>query len=446
MPKEARRWGNATLLVFLALGAACLCGVLPAEADPRFGDSTWIAPAAMFDSLYTTNGPRVAPRDHERAWETALRTPFRVVFYPVRLVGIGLEAAASYAGPRFAPRAKPQVKSGLTVAPFVRVGAVNDVSLGAAATWVDSPIANSKLTLMGSWSTFNGRNARFSELFGDQRPVGLRLDANYDYKPNRRYYGIGNNTTEASLSYFLLTTTTAQAAVLFGVSPQRQVRLVGGYSSMSPGSGHHGSPLLEDVFDLSGVPYATQTTQELWYGLTSDFSRLDNSRAPSHGFDGRLDLRRAVGMRTSDPDYYEWRAELRAYVPLFARRRVIALRSVYSGVAPVSGTTTIMPFYRLPESRGLTHFAGYSTDRYRDQQLMLARAEYRWPLIHALDVLALYELGEVAPNAGSFTLRDAHISYGGGLRAGISDETAFRFELAGSHEGVHAYFGVGTEF
>jgi hypothetical protein len=401
----------------------------------------------MFDSLYTANGPRVAPRDHERAWETALRTPFRVVFYPVRLVGIGLEAAASYAGPRyFSPKAKPLPQSGVAVAPFVRIGAVNDVSLGAAATWVDFPIAASKLTIMGSWSTFDGRNARFSEVFGDQRPVGFRLGADYDYKPDRRYYGIGNNTSKADLSYFLLSTTNAEAAVLFGVSPRRQLRLVGGYSSMSPGSGYHGSPLLQNVFEISSVPYATQSTQELWYGLTSDFSRLDNTREPSHGIDGRLDLRRAVGIRSSDPDYYQWRAEVRAYVPVFARRRVIALRSVYSGVAPVSGTTTIMPFYRLPESRGSSHFAGYSSDRYRDQQLMLARIEYRWPLIHALDVLALYELGEVAPSAGSFTLRAAHISFGGGLRAGIGDETAFRFELANSDEGVHAYFGVGTEF
>ncbi len=400
----------------------------------------------MFDSLYTPNGPRVAPRDHERTWETVLRTPFRVVFYPVRLVGIGLEAAASYAGPRFTPKPTSQPKAGPTVAPFVRIGAVNDLSLGAAATWVDSPIANSKLTLMGSWSTFNGRNAQFSEVFGDERPVGFRLGASYDNKPNRRYYGIGNDTPEANLSYFLLETTTAEAALLFGASARRQVRLVGGYSSMSPGSGHHGSPLLEDVFQLSGVPYATQTTQELWYGLTSDFSRLDNTRDPSHGFDGRLDLRRAVGMRTSDPDYYQWRAEVRAYAPLFARRRVIALRTVYSGVAPVNGTATTMPFYRLPESRGSTHFAGYSSDRYRDQQLMLARVEYRWPLVHVVDAVALYELGEVAPSAGAFTLRAAHASFGGGLRAGISDETTFRFELASSDEGLHAYFGVGTEF
>ena len=156
----------------------------------------------MFDSLYTANGPRVAPRDHERAWETVLRTPFRIVFYPVRLVGIGLEAAASYAGPRyFSPKAKPPPKAGPTVAPLVGIGAVNDVSLGVAATWIDSPVASSNLTLAGSWSTFDGRNVRFSGCSATSDRC-FRLGADYDYKPNRVYYGIGNNTQAANRSLF----------------------------------------------------------------------------------------------------------------------------------------------------------------------------------------------------------------------------------------------------
>ena len=401
----------------------------------------------MFDTIYTANGPRVAPRDHERAWETVLRTPFRVVFYPMRLVGMGLEAAASYVGPRYIePKPKSQSKAGPSVAPLVEVGSANDISLGAVATWVGFPVDDGKLRLAGSWSTFDGLKVRFSQLFGDQQSVGLHLDLDYDYKPNRRYYGVGNNTSETNLSYFLLSTTSAEAAVLFGASPRRQVRLVGGYSSMSPGSGYHGSPLLQEVFPPPSVPYATQATHELSYGFTSDFSSLDSRRAPTHGLDGRFDLRRAVGMRSSDPNYYQWRAELRTYVPLFAKHRVIALRGLYRGVRPIDGTSTAMPFYRLSESRGSSHFAGYSSERYRDQQLVLARVEYRWPLLRAMDVLGLYELGEVAPNAGSFTLRAAHLSFGGGLRAGISDDAALRFELASSDEGLHAYFGVGSDF
>ena len=53
LEKGQRRWVNATRRAFLpllALGTSFLCGVGRADADSRFGDSTWVAPAAMFDS------------------------------------------------------------------------------------------------------------------------------------------------------------------------------------------------------------------------------------------------------------------------------------------------------------------------------------------------------------------------------------------------------------
>jgi Omp85 superfamily domain len=427
---------------------ALLAGVASgAHADARFGDSTWAAPNALLDSGSTTDGPRVAPPDHERGWETALRAPFRVVFYPLRLFANGLEAGVGYIGPRYlVPKPKPLPNSGPTLAPVVSLGAVNDLTLGADLSWVDFPTADAKLRLAASWSTFDGRNVRFSETFGDQRPVGFRLSADYDHKPNRRYYGIGNTTPETNLSYFRLASTNVNAALLFGATLRRQVRLVGGYSNMSPGSGYHATPLLDDVFAPASAPYAHQATQELWYGLASDFSALDDGRSPSLGVAGNVDLRRAVGLRSSDPDYYLWNLEVRAYLPVFARRRVIALRSVYAGVGPVGSPTTVLPFYLLPESRGLSHFAGFSSGRYRDQQLMLARIEYRWQLVRELSILGLYELGEVAPRTGLFTLSDAHRSYGGGLRLGLSDAAIVRFELATSDEGLHAFLGVGRNY
>jgi outer membrane protein assembly factor BamA len=435
------------VLALLAGELVCACAASGANADARFGDSTWVAPNALLDSASTIDGPRVALPDHERGWETALRAPFRVVFYPLRLLGSGLEAGVGYIGPRYlGPKAKPLPKSGPTLSPLVSFGAVNDLSLGADLTWVDFPTADAKLRLAASWSTFDGRSVRFSETFGDRRPLGLRLGADYEHKPNRRYYGIGNNTPETDLSYFRLASTNVEAALLIGATSRRQVRLVGGYSGMSPGAGYHGTPLLDDVFTPASAPYAHQTTQELWYGLASDFSALDDARNPSLGVGGNVDLRRAVGLRSSDPDYYQWSGEVRAFVPVFARRRVIALRGVYAGVGPVGGTTTILPFYRLPESRGLSHFAAYSSGRYRDQQLMLARVEYRWQLVQELSILGLYELGEVAPRTGLFSLNDAHLSYGGGLRLGLSDAAILRFELATSDEGLHAFIGVGSNY
>jgi outer membrane protein assembly factor BamA len=172
---------------------------------------------------------------------------------------------------------------------------------------------------------------------------------------------------------------------------------------------------------------------------------LDDERDPSRGGHGRLDLRRAAGRRSSDPDYYQWRVEARTYVPLFAKRRVLAVRGVYAGVDPTGGTTTL-PFYRLPQSEGVSHFAGFAKERFRDRQLMLARIEYRWTILYRVSAIALYELGEVAPQVGAFTLRDAHRAYGGGLRLGLSDERTLRFELANSDEGLHVVLALGGDF
>jgi len=276
--------------------------------------------------------------------------------------------------------------------------------------------------------------------------VGFVLRGDYDYKPNRRYYGIGNSTSKTDLSHFLLASTNAEAGLHFGASPLRRLRLLGGYSSVSPGRGYNGLPLLEDVFAPSSTPYEHRTTQELWYGIGGDIAALDDDRNPSLGVHGRVDVRRAAGLRSSDPDYNQWSVEGRAYVPVFAKRRVIAFRSVFAGVDPIGGATAILPFYRLVQSRGDFTFAGFPSERFRDRQLMLGRIEYRWEIIHRMSAVALYELGEVAPRTGSFSLRGAHKSYGGGLRFGMSDESTMRIELAKSVEGLQASLTLGRDF
>ena len=130
---------------------------------------------------------------------------------------------------------------------------------------------------------------------------------------------------------------------------------------------------------------------------------------------------------------------------MFAKRRVIALRSVFAGVEPI-GATTALPFYRLPQSDGDTRFAGYGSERFRDRQLLLARIEYRWAILYRMSAIALYELGEVAPRAGAFRLKGAHHAYGGGLRLGMSDKATLRCELAKSVEGLHATLSLGGDF
>jgi hypothetical protein len=435
--------------VFLAF--ACVfatgCVASAACADPRFGDSTWVAPAftSAGDSSY--EGPRVALADHERGWETALRAPFRVVFYPLRLVANGFEAAVGFAGPRyFEPKPNRPARPGPSIKPAISIGSINDIGVGPSLEWAGFPAAGARLHLAGTWSRFDRRTAHLVEAFGERRPVSLRLSADYEHRSDRRFYGIGNETPETARSYFLLETSEVEAALLLGSSRLRRLQIVGGYSSMTPRRGAHGTPLLEDVYSPADAPYARRNTQVFIAGIRADLASLDDAVDPSRGVHGRIDLRHAAGLRPGDPDYDQWRLECRAYLPVFAKRRVLAVRGVYAGIDPRGGANDVLPFYRLAMSDGATRFAGYDSERFRDRQLVLARIEYRWIVLSRLSATAIAETGEVAPRWRTFDRNGLHSSYGGGLRMGATAASALRFEVANSSEGVHAVISLGGDF
>ncbi|HET9887008.1 MAG TPA: BamA/TamA family outer membrane protein, partial [bacterium] len=226
--------------------------------------------------------------------------------------------------------------------------------------------------------------------------------------------------------------------------PLRQLRFVGGISNMGPRRGSNSSPLLGEVFEEADVPFAHEETQEILLGVTGDYARLDDDRDPSLGVHGRMELRYAHGLGQGDPNYNQWHLEARGYLPVFAKRRVIAVRAVYTGVDPVEEQPDAIPFYRLAISEGQNRFAGYPSQRFRDRQLMTGRIEYRWVIWRRLTAAALYEVGQVAPGWDHFQARDVHISYGGGLRLGLSAISAFRFDVANGSEGVNVILRFGS--
>jgi surface antigen Omp85-like protein len=444
LPGSPRR-GLAPRLILLVMVA---CGFFAtargASAEPVFGDSSWVAPTAFANG--DSSGVRAeSPRpDHERLWETALRTPFRIGFFPLRLVARGMEEGVGRYGDRLMnPKPKTPAK-GWAIGPAIDVDGVTEVGAGPAITWAGTP-DESRLRLSGTWSTIDRRRVRLSGRIADRRPVGFRLRGDYDYKPNLRFYGIGNQSRSADRSIFLFENTGAEGALLLGASPVRQLRLVGGYSAMSARRGYQGQPRLDEVFAPGSLPYQHVATQEWLYGVTGDFAALDDGLDPTVGVHGRGEFRRATGVRDRDPDFNQWLVEGRAYAPLFAKRRVVAFRAAYAGVDPTGSTVTI-PFYRLVQSDGPLRFAGYPSHRFQDRQLLLGRIEYRWEVWRHVRAVALYELGEVAPQASAFTARAARWSYGGGFRYGLTEESTARLEVAKSVEGIHAVLSIGSGF
>jgi hypothetical protein len=438
------------------LAALSLATAAPAATDgaePRFGDSTWVAPNAPPAGDPSEDGPRVNDPDHERTWETVLRTPFRVVFLPFRLLARGFEAGANFAESHFNLRDFENKKPGgpptrISIGPQFSLSGSQGIGVGPT---VKGPLFNPKnqFRLDAMWTHLDNRRVRLRTLFGEGSSIiGVGAEGLYDYRPNRRFYGIGNDVGTAR-TIFLHRENRADGWVFFGRDSTRRVYAIAGVSDVDIDRGYNGGGARRaaDVFDSTEVPFLTRGSRVKSYGAGGQLALLNSVHQPSQGIHFLGEARRVT---SADDDYDlrfdSWRAETRGYVPVFSPRRVIALRGVLQGVDPEAGTDPI-PFYRLPVSVKQNRFSGYSGDRFRDRRLALLHAEYRW-LIWAsrMYAFALAQRGQVAPSNHSLRWADMHEAYGGGLRYRLTDTQNARLEVAKGSGGMTLTLDLDTEF
>jgi hypothetical protein len=439
-----------TFLTCLVLAGALVAPKATGAQEARFGDSTWVAPQAEAIANappIDAPGPRVAPRDSERTWETVLRAPFRLVFLPFRLLARGLEfAAATYGGRFVEPEEKPATygpKLGVRIEVSDVTTGLQDVGVGPAVSWAPKPDLHLRASAVTSFK--DRRHARLRGIYRDERPISFLLDGDYEYKPYRSYFGIGNDTEEEDRAFYRMEETRLIGTARIGLHPNRRMRLLAGYSGMSPGPGFHRGPPLGEVYPPGTVPFGNTATQYVMAGVGGDVATLDDQVSPSKGVHARGEIRHYLGLRDVDPDYNQWLLEGRSYLSVFSSRRVLVFRAAWTGVQPTEEDREF-PFYRLASSEKSVRFPGFSTQRFRDRQLMLGQVEYRWLVSHQLGAFLLYQAGAVAPEVADFRIDDTHTSIGGGFRMGRAEAEAVRLEIGHSVEGLHATLRFRADF
>lgn len=423
----------------------------PYSGETRFGDSTWVAPNVYPDGDPSENGPRVNDPDREPTWETVVRTPFRVAFFPFRLLGDGLEQAASFGekysqkhGLDYDPSRPKAPAQGTRISPKVTLS--NTQGLGGGAS-VRSPL--------GTGSAFRGdailtlkdnRLLRTRVLFGEGvNAIGAGVEAMYDYRPNRRFYGIGNDAS-AERTIFLGRENRGEGSLFFGRDSTQRLRAVLGISDVHIGNGYGEPHHMSDYYTPEEAPSLGVGSRVWSYGFTGQFARVDKLHEPTRGFHLLGDVRRMISADRRDIRFLSWRAEGRTYVPIGADRRVLALRGVITAVDPEDGSEPV-PFYRLPVSTGLDRFSSYSGDRFRDQRLVIAQAEYRWLILgSSMWAVAIAQRGAVAPSTSALRYSGMHESYGGGLRYKLSNTRTTRLDITGGSQGYNINLDLDTEF
>jgi hypothetical protein len=448
--RECYRGGRVSLLQLAILALTAFAGTAQAQtqSQPAFGDSGWVAPIPVSDTLALKNAPdvRVGKADHEPVGETILRTPFRILFLPLRAVAYGLEGAAGFAGPSLTgqiPRGIPLWK--LIVGPAITLSGSAGLGLGTSQYMFVDRDRDAIFSFAETWSTKDHRRVRGRLDISRGDRLGFSLTGAYAFRPNYAFYGLGNFSQTADRSIYLQESGDVRATVYIGGRLTRQLRLSVGYNSMSARIGYNGSPGALDQFAPEQFPFLLRGSRAWSFGAGGDYAILDDTRDPSRGVHGRAEVQQFKAVDESGIDYRYYYLEGRFYVPVWSKRRVLAFRAVHQVTDPADDVPGV-PFYRQPETTDMTRFAAYAAHRFADNQLLLGHAEYRWIVMDRLWMFGMAQVGEVQSTRSRFRWADVHESYGGGFRLAITERAVIRAQLAGGSEGLKLIIDLKDDF
>lgn len=188
-----------------------------------------------------------------------------------------------------------------------------------------------------------------------------------------------------------------------------------------------------DRFDEASAPGLTEQPNYLHADVAMDVDTRDVPRYPSRG--GRYRVSMAM-FHDQDFARYSFRrieADAAQWVPI--GRSVVALRGRMD--LSQTGDGQDVPFYLLPSLGGSSSLRGYLDYRFRDRDLLLLGAEYRWPILRQVDAALFYDAGTVAPAASALT-RHLHTDYGAGIRVHSATRMLVRLDVARGREGTRA--------
>ncbi len=145
--------------------------------------------------------------------------------------------------------------------------------------------------------------------------------------------------------------------------------------------------------------------------------------------------------------YGRYVAEVRQYLPVgfFPDSRRLALRGRLEQVEPLFEGSAV-PFYQLPDLGGQSTLRGFESRRFQDDGSLILNAEYRYPIWSNLDALVLVDAGQVFNTLSEVQADRFQWSYGGGIHFLNQSGLGFRFEVAGSKEGLRTILTVDPSF
>lgn len=264
--------------------------------------------------------------------------------------------------------------------------------------------------------------------------------------PQEDFFGLGPSSRRQDHATFNLQSSVL--GVAGGVRPAPWLSFGGRMDRLTPRIGHGQGPRsasIEELFEPSRVPGLAEQPDFIRYEVFADVNYRQPRGNPRQGGRYYFGYQRFDDRDLNRYTFRRFETDLQQYISVLNERRVLALRALVS----VSDTDRgqAVPFYFQRSLGGPDDLRGFRRYRFRDRNILLLQAEYRWEIFTAMDGAIFYDAGKVASRRADTDLRDLGSDYGIGFRFGSDNGVFLRIEAAfGSRDGKHFVFRFGNVF
>jgi outer membrane protein assembly factor BamA len=252
----------------------------------------------------------------------------------------------------------------------------------------------------------------------------------HDY-PSLNYYGSGPDSARSGRSAYRLEDTAIDAAVTVDLTSRWRAGGGAGYLFNNVGRGTDSRFVSsEEVYSVPGFDAQSNFAR---VGAFVQYDSRDFAPGPRSGGNYVAQVHRFSDRTFGRFDFHRLDLEAQQYVPLFNKRRVIALRA--KSITSFARDGETLPFYMQPVLGGSDDLRGYRPFRFRGNNLLVINAEYRWEVFSGMDMALFTDAGKVYQQRSEFNLRNLESNVGFGLRFNARNMTFMRIDVGFSHEG-----------
>lgn len=418
----------------MLIASGILLGGAPAglaHAAPARSDSL----AASVDVPW--NPPR--PMSRRTGWEQVVLLPGRIISLPLSGLGYVTDQLLTGLGDKFSGAvvgAKGKREPTLLMA-TPKLG--DRSGLGAAVEVRKRLLSGARGSTLSARYAATVKNYNRTLVTWSGQPAALQYG--YDWRPQERFYGVGNESPESGISDYALQSEFVRGSLRWESSPDRDrvrprtlLSISAGPSNRVTRTGRESGTVSFDTrFPSWGVAILDRRIEHFVYGASLSTDYRAGSPHWSHGWRALLAAERfdvpigALALRSGSAEgaqFTRYQAQAEAGFSFMRDPRTVRLMVRITDLE-VSSDPARLLISDLSTLGGQSGLGGYSPGRFRDQDLVLARLDYVFPLQRRFEMNLHSEWGEVCPDLWTDAkLTTLHNSFGFALR--VRDDRAPR--------------------